>query len=440
MALQDGGQGGITACLLAGTQGRLLDKEAAMASLRSSSGDSSSDLDLPAPPQLPPHGLGSKADMLECDGKPQPNKAALQAGDVGSGTNEQTIHTGRWTQEEHQAFLVGLQLYGREWKKVAQQIKTRSSAQIRSHAQKYFAKLSKAELEGRSASDHEWLQRCVESTLHALRERKRTLLEQAETNGTAAARMSSDEEGGASDTGAGSEGEKEARLFVPALPRQTSAASAHLHAHDGGAADMDVEQADTAQHLRARRAARFAEDQGSGGSDGSSWSMHSNGSSASSASSNGDPPGPPHLHPYQHTHQHPPPPLPPPPLPTSKSSPTLSIESLDDGELVALQVLCGTSEPPVLPDAAAHRHRRCRDDGAPAPAPTTEHADPAHDAKRRKVAGEDGGVRAAGEDLGMEAATSPAATAPATTPGRAGGAPPVLEQQRRDAPVLSSGP
>ena len=51
--------------------------------------------------------------------------------------------TGRWTREEHQAFLEGLKECGREWKKVAQRIPTRTSAQIRSHAQKYFAKLQR---------------------------------------------------------------------------------------------------------------------------------------------------------------------------------------------------------------------------------------------------------------------------------------------------------
>ena len=47
---------------------------------------------------------------------------------------------GRWTAQEHQAFLEGLEQYGREWKKVAEKIPTRSSTQIRSHAQKYFSK------------------------------------------------------------------------------------------------------------------------------------------------------------------------------------------------------------------------------------------------------------------------------------------------------------
>ena len=53
--------------------------------------------------------------------------------------------TGRWTDAEHEAFLRGLQLYGREWKKVAAHIPTRTSAQVRSHAQKHFVKLQRDE-------------------------------------------------------------------------------------------------------------------------------------------------------------------------------------------------------------------------------------------------------------------------------------------------------
>ena len=50
---------------------------------------------------------------------------------------------GRWSAAEHAAFLQGLALYGREWKRVAADIPTRSASQVRSHAQKYFAKLQK---------------------------------------------------------------------------------------------------------------------------------------------------------------------------------------------------------------------------------------------------------------------------------------------------------
>ena len=52
-------------------------------------------------------------------------------------------HTGRWTKEEHEAFLAALQLYGKEWKKVAAKVKTRTVVQTRTHAQKYFQKLQK---------------------------------------------------------------------------------------------------------------------------------------------------------------------------------------------------------------------------------------------------------------------------------------------------------
>lgn len=53
-------------------------------------------------------------------------------------------HTGRWTKEEHEAFLSALQMYGKEWKKVAAKVKTRTVVQTRTHAQKYFQKLQKA--------------------------------------------------------------------------------------------------------------------------------------------------------------------------------------------------------------------------------------------------------------------------------------------------------
>ena len=52
-------------------------------------------------------------------------------------------HTGRWSKEEHEKFIIGILSYGNEWKKVQKIIKTRSSTQARSHAQKYFLKLKK---------------------------------------------------------------------------------------------------------------------------------------------------------------------------------------------------------------------------------------------------------------------------------------------------------
>jgi len=59
---------------------------------------------------------------------------------------------------------LGIQLFGKDWKKIEKLIGTRNGAQIRSHAQKFFIKVKK-ELEGEhsdlceqtidSASEHQ---------------------------------------------------------------------------------------------------------------------------------------------------------------------------------------------------------------------------------------------------------------------------------------------
>lgn len=51
--------------------------------------------------------------------------------------------TGRWTKKEHQLFTEALNKYGKEWKKVAAMVKTRTVVQTRTHAQKYFQKVMK---------------------------------------------------------------------------------------------------------------------------------------------------------------------------------------------------------------------------------------------------------------------------------------------------------
>ena len=57
--------------------------------------------------------------------------------------NNSQFHTGRWTEDEHRKFIEGILAYGNEWKKVQQIIKTRSSTQARSHAQKFFLRVKK---------------------------------------------------------------------------------------------------------------------------------------------------------------------------------------------------------------------------------------------------------------------------------------------------------
>lgn len=52
-------------------------------------------------------------------------------------------YSGRWTQEEHDKFLEGLKLFGKDWRQIEEHIGSRTCAQIRSHAQKYFNKLNR---------------------------------------------------------------------------------------------------------------------------------------------------------------------------------------------------------------------------------------------------------------------------------------------------------
>ena len=60
-----------------------------------------------------------------------------------SALTEENANQGRWTDEEHEKFLQALQIYGKNWNKVHRHVGTRTSAQTRSHAQKYFNKLMK---------------------------------------------------------------------------------------------------------------------------------------------------------------------------------------------------------------------------------------------------------------------------------------------------------
>lgn len=50
---------------------------------------------------------------------------------------------GRWTDDEHSRFVEALRKYGKDWQMVENHIGSRSSAQIRSHAQKFLSKMDK---------------------------------------------------------------------------------------------------------------------------------------------------------------------------------------------------------------------------------------------------------------------------------------------------------
>ena len=52
---------------------------------------------------------------------------------------------GRWTQYEHDLFLVGYAVHGKLWRKIVPIVKTRTAVQIRTHAQKYFQSLRRME-------------------------------------------------------------------------------------------------------------------------------------------------------------------------------------------------------------------------------------------------------------------------------------------------------
>ena len=60
-----------------------------------------------------------------------------------SNQGKQGENTGRWSTNEHTLFLSGIQNYGKDWKRIADLIPSRTVVQTRTHAQKYVRKVAK---------------------------------------------------------------------------------------------------------------------------------------------------------------------------------------------------------------------------------------------------------------------------------------------------------
>ena len=70
-------------------------------------------------------------------------------GKDGSSSNEcetnpaHATNNGRWSPDEHHLFLSAILQHGKGWKEISASLKTRSAVQVRTHAQKFYAKLVK---------------------------------------------------------------------------------------------------------------------------------------------------------------------------------------------------------------------------------------------------------------------------------------------------------
>jgi len=92
----------------------------------------------------PPTAHPACSDLAPANASPSPPPPSSAA----------ALANGRWTAEEHRLFLQGLEQYGNKgWKEIATLIQSRTVVQTRTHAQKYFKKLSKARQNGEGVAD-----------------------------------------------------------------------------------------------------------------------------------------------------------------------------------------------------------------------------------------------------------------------------------------------
>lgn len=69
--------------------------------------------------------------------------SVLETSPVHDNVKPSSKSAGRWTKEEHQRFVDAVKKFGKNWKQVEEYVGTRTGAQVRSHAQKFFNKLEK---------------------------------------------------------------------------------------------------------------------------------------------------------------------------------------------------------------------------------------------------------------------------------------------------------
>lgn len=72
----------------------------------------------------------------------------MKAGESSPMNEAESKMAGRWGKSEHYRFIEALKKYGKNWKKVEEHVGSRTGAQIRSHAQKFFNRLQRELQEG----------------------------------------------------------------------------------------------------------------------------------------------------------------------------------------------------------------------------------------------------------------------------------------------------
>lgn len=109
------------------------------------------------PPSIEHATLGQMADQMQAiaraerqsNGIPPDTEGGIDDDDDMVVVADGEEATGRWTDEEHELFLEALKKYGKEWEKIAGAVRTRTIVQTRTHAQKFFQRVTK----GQSSSD-----------------------------------------------------------------------------------------------------------------------------------------------------------------------------------------------------------------------------------------------------------------------------------------------